>query len=136
MNSWELQKAVFAALDGNVGGSVWDEVPEEEEEDTLYTVIGETTEVPDDTHDQDGSDETITLHTWFRDLEAPGSKALKQELEAIDALLHHQVLALESGGSVFLTRAFTEVLKEEDAETGETWRHGILRYRARTLEAA
>lgn len=131
--SWELQRGVFAALDGNLTGPVYDEIPESAD-DPLYTVIGETTEVPDDTHDDDGSSETITLHTWYRDATAPGSGPLKREMAAIDALLHHQTLEFDGGGSVFLTREFVEVLKDESVP-GETWRHAIMRFRARTLEA-
>lgn len=131
--SWLLQKAVFAALDGELTGPVYDEVPEDAD-DTLYTVVGETTEVPDDTHEELGSSETLTLHVWSSDPEARGSGAVKEEMTAIDELLHHQVLTLTGGGTVCLTREFAEVLKDE-SEPGEIWRHGIMRFRARTLEA-
>lgn len=131
--SWLVQKAVFAALSGEITGPVYDEVPEDAT-DALYTVIGETTEVPDDTHEEGGSDETILLHVWHRDEEAPSSGPLKQEMAAIDELLHHQTLSLDGGGTVFLTRTFVEVLKDE-SEPAEVWRHGVMRYRARTLEA-
>lgn len=132
--SWELQQAVFTALDGAITGPVYDEVPSSAE-DTLYTVIGETTAVPDDTHEEDGSSETLVLHVWHHDDAAPGSGALKDEMAAIDALLHHQALDLPGGGSMQLTCEFAEVIKDESVP-GETWRHGIMRYRARTLEAA
>lgn len=135
ITSWPLQKAVFGELDGELTGPAYDEVPEDAT-DSLYTVIGETTEVPDDTHTDDGSDETITLHTWYRDVLAPGSGPLKQQMAEIDELLHHTPLTLEGGVAVFLTRSFVEVLTEEDPDTGETWRHGVQRYRARTLGGA
>lgn len=131
--SWLLQQAVFAALDGQITGPVYDEV-DPDSDDALYTVIGETTEVPDDTHEQLGSSETLLLHTWHRDDQVAGSKVVKQEMAAIDELLHHQVLSLDGGGTVALTREFAEVLRDE-SEPGEVWRHGVMRYRARTLEA-
>lgn len=133
--AWPLQKAAFGALDGQLTGPVYDEVPDDAE-DTLYSVIGETTDVPDDTHDEDGNDETLLIHTWGNDPEDRSSRPVKEQMAEIDAVLHHATLVLEGGGSVFLTRVFAEVLKEEDPETGETWRHGVQRYRARTLEAA
>lgn len=128
MNSWLIQKAIFAALDG-AGIATFDEIPEDEGTETPYVVIGETTEQPDDTHEEDGSSETVLLHIWSRDT---GSDEVKAMMSEVDDLLHHAVLTLTGGATVFLTRLFAEVLKEE-LEAGETWRHGLLRYRVRTL---
>ena len=50
-------------------------------------------------------------------------------MEEIDARLHNQALPLSSGQLVLLQRDDSRVLKEE-VRPGETWRHGVLRYRA------
>lgn len=120
-----LQKAVFVALSGNITGTVHDEVPANTP--APYTVIGETTERPWDAHDSDGSEETLTIHLWSS---TPGSTQVKTILAQIDALLHHQSLALDGAPYlVMLRREFVTVLKDESV-TGETWRHGVMRYRA------
>lgn len=119
-----LQKAVYVALGGITGG-VYDEVPPSTA--SPYTVIGETTERPWDTHDTDGSEETLVLHVWSS---TKGSTQVKTIMAQIDALLHHQTLVMEgSAYLVMLRREFVTVLKDETV-AGETWRHGVMRYRA------
>lgn len=134
--AFALQRAIWAALDAaGLTGPVYDEVPQDAS-DALYTVVGETTEVPDDTHGDLGSDQTVVLHVWYRDPneEVASGEPILAEMAAIDAALHHVTLELDGGGSMALTRSFTELMKDE-SEPGEVWRHGVLRYRARTLEA-
>ena len=123
--SAELQAAIFTALSGNITGGVYDEAPPGAQ--PPYTLIGETTERPWDTHDSDGSEETIVLHVWSQQ---KGSTETKTIIAEIDALLHHQTLAL--GGSatlVMLRREFMTVMKDEEIP-GELWRHGVVRYRS------
>jgi hypothetical protein len=124
-----LQTAVFETLDGAITGNVVDEVSPDEP--APYTVIGEGTEQPNDTHTDDGSDETITLHVFDN---ATGSVRIKRIVAEIDTLLHHQTLELaaesvyDNGAIAYLTREFVEYLKEE-TEPGKYWRHAVLRYR-------
>lgn len=130
--SWEIQKAVFTALTTptQITGAVFDEDPRTSGTATSppYTVIGETVERPWDTHDSDGSEEEITLHTWSR---MKGSSEVKQIMAAIDTRLHDVKLTLSSGAMVGgFQRTFSQVLREQQA-SGETWRHGIVRYMAR-----
>jgi hypothetical protein len=121
-----LQKAVFAALNGNVTGGVYDQIPVRTP--SPYTVIGETvSERPWDTHDSEGSEEVIMIHVWSL---SNGSVEVKEIMGEIDDLLHDaSALPLETGDLVLLHRDYMTVLKEE-VKPGETWRHGVLRYRA------
>jgi hypothetical protein len=128
-HSAELQTAIYTALNGEITGTVHDEL--EPETAAPYTVIGEGTEQPNDTHSDDGSDETVTLHVWDN---ATGTKRVKQIAGEIDEVLHHARLVLSSGAIAFVTREFVEILKDEE-EPGKLWRHAVMRYRARIQEA-
>lgn len=119
-----LQRAVFAALSGQVTGSVHDEVPPNAT--SPYTAIGEMTSVPWETLDGDGSEETITIHVWSV---ARGSLEAKSIMGEIDAALHNQPLEIDGVGLALLRREFA-ALNKELTSSGETWRHGMLRFRA------
>jgi hypothetical protein len=119
--------ALYAALD-YAGITVYDEV--DVDQATPYVVIGEGTEAPDDTHTDLGTSETVVIHIWSRETGARECKVLMGE---VDTALHHRTLYLTGGGSVNCTREFAEVITEE-AEPGERWRHGVMRYRMRTEE--
>lgn len=95
-----------------------------------YVVVGEMYESPADTHDGFGSIETAVLHTWSR---APGASEVKAVMGATDELLHQRTLTMEDARRVRVTREFAEIITEETAG-GERWRHGIARYRIRTLD--
>jgi hypothetical protein len=131
--SWEVQAAVFAKLNGNIIGAVFDEDPRTGGVATVppFTVIGETNERAWDTHDSDGSEEEITLHTWSGD---NGSKELKTIMAQIDALLHDAQLVLADGVMVGgFQRTTVNVLREQQPN-GETWRHAVTRYRVIVTE--
>lgn len=125
-----LQHAVYTALAGNITGTVRDEV--RASDTPPYTVIGDTTEVPDDTHSSLGSEETITIHTFHS---AKDSTAIKEIMAEIDVLLHNQTLALSTGVLRLLRREFSEVFRDQTEKPGERWRHGVMRYRATITEA-
>lgn len=127
-NAAAIQRALYTALDGNVGATVTSDPAEDQA--APYVVLGELTETPDDAHDHLGTEETATLHVWSR---VKGSGQVLAIMAAVDVALHHQVLSLQGGGTVQVAREFAEVLKDE-TEPGETWRHGVLRYRVKTLE--
>lgn len=128
-DAWVIQKALYAAL-ASTGDAWYDEVPEDEVE-APYGVLGSGTERPMDTHSGLGTEETATLDFWSR---TTGSREVKDMMARADVALHHQVLSLEGGGTVQVAREFADVLKEEDPDTGVTWRHGVVRYRIKTLE--
>jgi hypothetical protein len=121
--SGALQTAIYAALNGAIGAAVYDEVPPGAA--GPYVVIGEGTERPWDTMSDSGSEETVTLHAWSK---AKGSLQVKALLAAVDAVLHDARLTLTGATMVIMRREFAEVFKEP-AEAGETWRHGVMRYR-------
>lgn len=138
-DSWEIQRAVYAALSAQVADPVYDEVPERDPDPAShepirppYHVVGETTERPDDTHTDLGTSESILLHQWSA---AEGAAEVKGMMAEVDEVLHRAVLSLSDGRRVFLTREMAEVLREEgEGAEDETWRHGVVRYRARTME--
>lgn len=119
-----LQVAVYGALNGVISGGVYDHVPTGAA--APYVVLGETTELPWDLHDADGSEETITLHFWD---DAKGSRRLKQLMAEADALLHNQTLGLSGASLVLLRRDFVTVFRDA-VSPDEVWRHGVIRYRA------
>lgn len=134
-DSGEIQEAVFARLDGEIGDGVglYDQVPERDEEHELvlppYVTLGDTTWVPDDTHDGFGSIETLTLHVWS---DAKGTSEAKTIMGAIVERLHQVTLTLDSGRQIRLVAEFAEVIPE-DVDEESNWRHGVLRFRARVL---
>lgn len=126
-----LQRAVYAALSGVITGGVYDNAPPTAS--YPLTEIGETTGVPDDTHDSEGSEDTVLLHIWDDDT-APDATRAKDIMAEIDDALHHATLVLAGGLSAFLRRTMAELIDEEET-TGQLWRHGVMRYRATISEA-
>lgn len=125
INDGPLRLAVYAALDGSITGSVHDKVPAGTA--FPYTKIGETTSVPWDTHDSNGSESTITLHTFgvIQD-----SQQVEGILEEIDAILHDATLTLTNGRLVQLRRDFKQSFDDQLEVPGQQSTHGVLRYRA------
>lgn len=121
--SANLQRAVFARLNGSITGTVHDEVPATAT--APYTVVGETTDVPWDFHDAGGSEETITVHTFSS---ATSSVQVKDVMTAIDGRLHGWRFTLADGKTGWLAREFSAVNKED--VDGKLMRHGVLRFRA------
>lgn len=119
-----LQAAIYQALNGHVGAAVYDYVPPGTP--YPYVVIGHLTEVPDDLHDREGSDVTATLHIWS---DATGTKEVNDILAAMDAALHHRRLTVDGAHCWAVVREFTEVLRDQDVETGRPLRHAVARYR-------
>lgn len=122
-----LQTAIYTALTTPaMSVQVFDEVPQGTDL-TKYVTIGETAfERAWDTHDSEGSEQFPQVNAWSS---AKGSREVQLIMEEIDARLHNQPLTLASGQLVLLQRDFATVLREQP-NPGETWRHGVLRYRA------
>ena len=117
-------QAIYAALNGTITGGVYDQVPPEAR--YPYTVIGESTDVPDDLHDVEGSEMTVTLHVWS----AAGSGAEVDTIMAqIDTALHHAPPAVSGARLWSVEREFTAVMRDQDPDTGDPLRHGIMRFR-------
>lgn len=124
-----LQQALYDTLYGSIDGGVYDHVPPGA--GYPYTVLGDTTEIPDDTHDGDGSEVTATLHTWSA---AQGMEEVNQIGEAIDDLLHHDLLTIAGARNWSAEREFSETLRDRDPDTGRILRHRVVRYRFRLEE--
>jgi hypothetical protein len=127
-----LQTAIYTALTTAppISAPVYDEVPQ----GTVlskYVVIGDTAlERPWDTHDSEGSEQYPQLDIWSN---AKGAREAQLIMEEIDARLHNVLLALSAGQTVLLQRDLARVFKDQPV-AGETWRHGILRYRVLVTE--
>jgi hypothetical protein len=122
-----LQTAIYTALTSAppISAAVYDEVPQGT---TLskYVVIGDTPlERPWDTHDSEGSEQYPQLDIWSK---AKGAREAQLIMEEIDARLHNAQLTLSAGQMVLMQRDFARVFKDQPV-AGETWRHGVLRYR-------
>ena len=90
-----------------------------------YGEVGEITEIPSDTHDDDGSEVTATLHVWTSEA---GMKEINDAFKEVDAL-HHGSLTLSGARCYKIEREFTSTRRERDPDTGGELRHGIARYR-------
>ncbi len=124
--AFELQKAVYARLNGDttlvttLGASVYDDTPDKS--NYPYVVIGECTEVPNDTMGTTGRDMTLTIHAWSQ---KPGKKQVKDILSRIDQLLDRWTPTVVGWNSVQMLFEFSESFRDEDGIT----RHGVARYR-------
>lgn len=119
-----LWQAVYAALNGAITGAVYDQVPTDAA--YPYTVIGESTDVPDDLHDGEGSEMTATLHVWSA---AASGAEVDTIMAEIDAALHHTPPAVTGARLWSAEREFSTVLRDQDPDTGGPLRHGIMRFR-------
>lgn len=130
-----LRQAVWTALQGVYTLDVWDSKAPDDV-DGPYQVLESGTSTPEDSHTDRGSEDTLTLHTWYPEgwNDEHGSRQVEEAMEASYELVHHQVLNLAGGGSVEVVVEFEEVLLDE-SEPGESWHHGVQRLRASTLEA-
>ena len=125
MTPWALQAAVKTRLDeftalNDIVGPVLDHATQDEA--FPYVVIGDDTHNPLDTHSTQGSDSTITIHTWSR---YRGKKETKEIQREIYNALHRYSLVVAGVDTVDCQFEFGESLLDEDGLT----RHGIQRFR-------
>jgi exonuclease III len=143
MTGLEIQKAVFAKLDGaalvtnllaahatEVGKkAIYDDVPQleapESEVAFPYVVLGDLTILPADTDSTRGRETTITIHTFSRYF---GTKETHEIMDAIRATLDDATLAIAGEKFVFCFWEFAETLRDPDGRT----RHGVQRFRLLT----
>lgn len=129
----DVQTALYQRLHGDATllalatGGVYDEVPQSTP--YPYIVIGEATEVPDDTLTERGKDTTVTIHVWSK---APGNKQTLQIIERLDELLDNQSLTVNGWNAWRVQNEFVEVLRENT--DGTLYRHGVPRYRITLTE--
>ena len=127
LHSWELQKAIFTALNGNVSGignanvPVYDDVPEGSV--YPYVVIGEETAINNDTKTLDGVEHTLTLHAWSQ---YRGRREIKEIMQSVYEKLHNTAITVTGASLVNIRQEFSNTLEEQDGIT----RHGVMRFRA------
>ena len=127
LHSWELQKAIFTALDGNVTGidsasvSVYDDVPENTA--YPYVILGEETSANSGTKSLDGIEHTLTLHVWSQ---YRGRREIKEIMQSLYSLLHNTAITVTGASLVNIRQEFNNTLMENDGIT----RHGVMRFRA------
>lgn len=133
--SFELvaQQAIYAKLNGNIGATVYDDVPMlpsgQPSANFPYVVIGNDTLVAWDNDSQLGAEITITLHIWSR---AAGMKEAKTIAGQIYDLLHRATFSILGYSVLDCLNEFSEFMTDPDGET----RHGIVRYRLTIQEGA
>ena len=120
----ELQKAVFAALTGALGGpGVYDIAPTNAP--FPYITFGRTTVQDWDTGTESGSEHLFTLHVWSK---ARGKSEALGIMEMIRGRLHDGALAMAGHRLVNLRLDFQEARFDDDLAL----HHGIIRFRAVT----
>lgn len=121
--SWEIQKAVYTALNTALSVSVYDHVPQ----DTAppFVAIGDDTIQDWSTKTFEGEENTITVHAWSR---YEGRKETKQLLGQIKNALHLTTLSLTGFTNVLTHFDFEDTFPDAD---GLTY-HGVIRFRLLT----
>lgn len=118
---YEIQKAVFEALNESPGTdfTVYDDVPQ----DTSYPyiVVGESTSAPFDTKDANGFEVSLIIHFWSQ---FDGREEVKQMMDQVYEVLHDSYLDVEGFDTVLCLFEFSETFLEPDGRT----RHGIQRF--------
>lgn len=129
LRSWEVQKAIYAALtgDGTLMGMVQGVYDQPDQNAAFpYITIGEDTNVPDDLLVATGSQNTQTVHTWSR---SAGMSQAKQIMDRVHGVLHNKVLSVATTQAVECRMEFAETFRDADGIT----RHGVQRVRVTTF---
>ena len=130
-SSWELQQAIFTALNGDptlmaLITGIHDHVPQGAA--FPYVTIGESTARDWSAVGIVGVEATLTLHAWSR---VRGRKEVKQIMAELHRILHDADLTVPGHALIWLRFEFAETIIDDD---GATY-HGITRFRAVTNEA-
>lgn len=129
----ELQRAVFAALQGNaeLGAAMgevrlYDQAPANAK--FPYLTFGRTSVYDWSTDTESGAEHLVTLHVWSK---ARGKSECHALIESVRAALDDAALALDGHALIRLRMEYSEVRYEDDNDV----HHGLIRFRALT-EAA
>lgn len=120
-----VQKAIFEKLSAdatlaNLIEGIFDHVPQGTSEP--YVTIGNSTQVPFDTHESAGMDETHTIHTWAK---GSGSKNCREIMAEVYRILHDSSLTVVGFKTMFVLIEFADCALDPD---GQTY-HGVQRFR-------
>lgn len=119
--SWPLQMALAGVLNAALDCPVFDDVPAGTA--MPYVVIGDDTQLPDDTKTSLGFDMTVTLHVWSDATD--GRREAKQLLGEIYDELHDADLTVTGFDAVYCSFEFSETVPDIDDKIT----HGLARYR-------
>lgn len=126
MNTFDIQKAVFARLSDRLAVPVFDDVPQGTP--CPYVVIGEDDSESFDTDESLGLETDVTIHVWT---EYSGRKQAKDITAQIYAALHRYALPVDGMSTVDCIFEYQDSFLDPDGVT----RHGVIRFRL-TTEAA
>jgi len=115
--------ALTTELDGQ---KVYDYLPQNTE--APYVLVGDDTNLEDDTKTANGWDSTVTLHVW--DFETKGRKKVKTLMGHIYDALHRQTLTITGFSLVEGHCEFTQSFQDSEAQGAKDrfW-HGVMRFR-------
>jgi hypothetical protein len=129
----ELQRAVFAALQGNAELDaamatvrLYDQAPANAK--FPYLTFGRTSVYDWSTDTETGAEHLVTLHVWSK---ARGKSECHALIETVRAALDDASLALDGHALIKLRMEYSEVRYEDDNDV----HHGLIRFLALT-EAA
>lgn len=129
-----VQQAIYTQLTGNTAlmdliSGVFDYTPEDIP--YPYVVIGEATDVPDNSHDRFGRETVVTLHVWSQYRGHSQGLAIAAK---VTGLLDHQPLTITGLDHIATRFEFSQTLT--DPEPPGDIRHVVLRYRVVTEQPA
>lgn len=116
----QLQTTIFAQLDGNISGEVYDDPPKRAS--YPYAVIGDDSFIPFDTDTTVGRDVIASIHIWDN---YNGKKRIKEIMGEIDSILNRANLAITGYHSINCVFDSSDVFLEPDGKT----RHGVITFR-------
>jgi hypothetical protein len=130
--SLALQKAVVAALtaDSGIGALIGDRIYDAAPRNATFPYLGfgEMRAADWSTGTEEGAEHRLTLHAWSRER---GKRETYEVMNAVEAALQEQVLALDGHALVNLRHELSDARRDPD---GITW-HGVMRFRAVTEPA-
>lgn len=126
LDTFEIQKAIYARLTQRLTVPVFDDVPQGSP--MPYVVIGEGDSEPFDTDDSLGLETDVTIHVWS---EYSGRKQVKEIMAQIYGALHRYELVIEGMHTIDCIFEYQDSFLDPDGVT----RHGVIRFRL-TTEAA
>lgn len=124
---WEVQKAIFNALDNGLTVPVYDFVPQQNAPDT-YVTIGEDTFNAMNTDGNIGFDSSLVIHTWDVSNGRKDTKLLQWEIRQ---LLDRAEIPLTGYNPLGIDCESSQTILDPD---GVTY-HGILRFRFQIMES-
>lgn len=120
-----VQDAILVALEADVGFTwpVFDHIPESQL--PPYVRVGEATEMPDNTQDGYGWEQTVTVHVFSQHKGFAEAKTIASELCRV---LDHQILPV-AGGSMWRLTYDNSWTLEESTSAGVITRHIPVQFR-------